>query len=247
MSARVLNIVDKVKPFPSSNTAPENFVLSDGESVPPQIVVDNPNLSLYCLDDERKEALFVETPPEVDLSQAPFYYVTQYEHALRLIALSYDRFHQIADDIPLSRLIVIHSTGRCGSTLISQAFNTVEGVRSLSEPDIYTQIHLMRYLDRSRDDDYARLLASSTKFYCLNTPVLALKFRAMCIFVGDLLYRAFPDATNLFLYRNAETWVRSMGLEFQPPEERRALAENPPLHRRSMAPLLASFNRAAWA
>ena len=140
-------------------------------------------------------------------------------------------------------MIFIHSTGRCGSTLISQALATVEGLRSLSEPDIYTQIHAMRFADRGRDAEYQRLLTSATRFYASHAPTTAIKFRAMCISIGDLLCAAFPDAKNLFLYRNAEAWARSMNLQRRPPEQRRVPLpqQDIPAHWMGIAPLLIPF------
>ncbi len=243
MDATVLEIAEKVKERSVGQTALDNFVVRDGGSVDLSIL-DQPTVSLYCLDDEAQRAIFVETPPGADLDAAPFYYVAQYEQAQRLIAVPIEDFHRVADTLPTGDLIFVHSTGRCGSTLISQALATVEGVRSLSEPDIYTQIHLMRFLDHTRDAEYQRLLASATRFYTSRSPTTAIKFRAMCISVGDLLGAAFPDAKNLFLYRHAETWVRSMNLEMRPIEVRRVpLAEQDiPRHWMGIAPLIIPFS-----
>jgi hypothetical protein len=41
-----------------------------------------------------------------------------------------------------------------------------------------------------------------------------IKVRALVIQIGDLLFAAFPDAKNVFLYRNAETWAQSMNSAF---------------------------------
>lgn len=41
--------------------------------------------------------------------------------------------------------------------------------------------------------------------------VLLLKFRAWCLEIADLLAQACPDAHTLFLGRNLEGWIRSMG------------------------------------
>jgi hypothetical protein len=240
MAATVFEIVEKVKTNPVGNPELGNFILREGETVPAQTVVQS-NVSLYCLDDVTRRAVFVETPPEVDLSQAPFYYAAQYDHALRLFTLPYETFHQIADNVPVGKLIMLYSTGRCGSTLISAALGAVEGVVSLSEPDVFTQIHFMRFLDRSRDAEYTRLLASCVHMFSKGAPTLTLKFRGMCIQIGDLLYEAFPDAKNLFLYRNAETWARSMGLEMREVEERRSPVREFPIYRRSMATLSIPF------
>jgi hypothetical protein len=46
------------------------------------------------------------------------------------------------------------------------------------------------------------------------TAALAIKFRAYGIEIADLLYKAFPKAKIVFIYRNAETWARSFAKAF---------------------------------
>lgn len=241
MAATVLEIVEKTKTHPFGTALPENFIVREAGTVDTQAVLDNPNVSLYCLDEPNGAAWFVETQPGIDLVQAPFYYISQYDYALRLFAVPYETFHQYADTVTPAKLIFVHSIGRCGSTLISKALNTVHGVRSISEPDLYTQILFLRHLDNSRDAHYRRLLRSCTLILGKDTPTLALKFRAMCIQIGDLLYEEFPDAAQLFLYRNMESWARSMGVDTRPPAERRTPMSEFPLHRRVMTPLRSEF------
>lgn len=211
MSATAFDIIDRTKASPVFLAQRSDFLVDAGQDVPAQVVIDDPNVSLYCFDDKAQAAIFVETPPDVHVASAPFTYQAQYEYATRLITLPYDEFHQLADALPdPDNLILIYSVGRCGSTLISQALDAVEGVSSLSEPDAYTQITFMRYMDGSRIDDYRRLIRSSTRFLGKHSPTLALKFRSTVIHVGDLFYDVYPQAHNLFLYRNARTWLQSM-------------------------------------
>ncbi len=226
---------------PFANAQLANFVVTPGSSLPAQIVTERSEYQPILHRRRAAAGYFRRNAAGDRLSQAPFYYVAQYDHALRLIALPYAEFHALAADLPDPNLILINSTGRCGSTLISQALNTVDGLLSLSEPDVFTQIHIMRFLDRSRDEEYTRLLTSCVRFYGLRTPMLALKFRSMCVQVGDLLHHAFPDARHLFLYRQAEAWAKSIDLPFIPVEVRRAPIQEFPIYRRSMAPLSIPF------
>jgi hypothetical protein len=218
MSARVLHIVDKVTPMEFFPAVPQNFVLREGESVPPEVVLEDPDVSLYCLDDENRQALFVQTPPGVDLFRSPFYYLAQYQHAQRVIAVPYDTLHRLADGLPAGagNLVLIYSVGRCGSTLISQSFKAVDGVLSYSEPDVYTQIAMLRHRDRSRDDEYLRLIGTCTRILRRDASTVALKFRASGIHLGDLFHRLYPDARNIFLHRHAERWLESMNAGFTP-------------------------------
>ena len=216
MSARVLHIVDKVAPMEFFPAVPQNFVLAEGESVPPQVVLDDPDVSLYCLDDENRQALFVRTRPGADLFGAPFYYLAQYQHAQQVIAVPYDTLHRLADELPGNdgNLILVYSVGRCGSTLISQAFKAVDGVLSYSEPDVYTQIAMLRNRNRRREDEYLRLIGSCTRILRRDAATVAVKFRAGGIHLADLFHQLYPDAHNIFLHRHAERWLESMNAGF---------------------------------
>ena len=116
--------------------------------------------------------------------------------------------------------MLIYSVGRTGSTLLSKAFGALGTVCSLSEPDIYTQaVWLRRSAGGARDDEMRALLASSTRL--LLAPVAnrqasvgVLKFRSLCIEIGDLLGQAFPQARNLFLYRDLAAWLPSAAAMF---------------------------------
>jgi hypothetical protein len=57
-----------------------------------EFVINNPSVSLCCLDDENHRAIFAELPPGIDPAQSPFFYQTQFENAFRLFAVQYDDF-----------------------------------------------------------------------------------------------------------------------------------------------------------
>lgn len=218
MSAPAFHIVEKVAPLEYFPAVPQNFVVRPDGSVPPEVVLRDPDVSLYCLDDENRQALFVETSPGVDLVRTPFFHLAQYEHARRLVAVPYDTLHRLADELPSgpAGLVLVYSVGRCGSTLVSQALNAVDGVRSYSEPDVYTQIAMLRHRNRRRDEEYARLIESCTRILGRDAPTLAVKFRASGIHLGDLFHQVFPRARSIFLYRHAERWLESMNAGFTP-------------------------------
>src|SRR6266487_4516820 len=54
---------------------------------------------VYCLDHPNQQAIFVETPPTVDLLQASFYFLTQYEQAQRLIAVPYTTLRELVSEL----------------------------------------------------------------------------------------------------------------------------------------------------
>ncbi len=217
MTARILNIESRRRKNRIGIACPTDFHFSEGDTIDAQVVIESPNISLYCLDHEYQRALFVETPADVDLSQTPFYYQAQYESTVSLFAVPYEELHRLANDIRLDSkcLILIYSVGRSGSTLLNSVFNQVENIVSLSEPDIYTQLVAIREWDGSNDAEVSELLQSCTKVLCKSPKqssfpfTWVIKFRSFGIEIADLMFKHFPDAKIIFLYRDAETWLRS--------------------------------------
>jgi hypothetical protein len=218
MNADLLEITARKRRDPFAVADPSDFEFNVGPSIDPQLVLSNPLISLYCLDHANRRALFVETAPSVDLSQAPFLYQAQYENAVRLIGVPYETLHDLARGISFDdqKLILVYSVGRTGSTLLGASLNAVEGMVGLSEPDVFTQLVTYREWDGSNEAEISALVESCTKLLCKPTEQTpnpqgwAIKFRSFAIELGDLLYKHFPDTRNIFLYRSAEPWLNSM-------------------------------------
>lgn len=221
MSSKILHILNKKRTFANTIAKLEDFDYAEGETIDPKNIIENPNISLYCLEPQNQRAIFVKIPLDIDLSQSPFLYQAQYENAQTLLAVPFEEFYQLASEIePINKLVLIYSVGRCGSTLLSKVFNQVDPVLSLSEPDVFSQIVGMRNPDGSSDREIARLLEVCIYLQCKPTlkgkpACCVIKLRSFCIELGDLIRQIFPDATEIFLYRNAEDVVKSSIRAFQ--------------------------------
>ncbi len=222
MSANFLVIKERKRQDPFSPADPYDFGFEVGDVIDPQIILTNPRITLYCLDHANQRALFVENTPGVDLSQAPFFYHAQYESAVNLYGVSYDTLHELAKGIKLDshRLIFVYSVGRAGSTLVGAALNAVDGVVGISEPDVFTQLVVFRDFGGSNKSEISALVNSCMKLQCKPTEQIpnpiawAVKFRSFSIELGDLLYEHFPNSKNIFLYRDAASWMQSAGRAF---------------------------------
>jgi hypothetical protein len=191
----------------------KDFRLRETGRLPAETIVENTHINLYSLDFEHSQAVFVETPPDVDLSQAPFYFITQYEKAKQVLTVSFEAMLQLAQSVTLddSRLVFIHSVGRCGSTLASRIFAQIPGVINISEPDALTLLVKARH---SGPDDKYNLIALLKATICLLCKTRAetawvIKGRSYVIELGDWLHEIYPQTKNIFLYRHAETWLKS--------------------------------------
>ncbi len=223
MSTQILTIKNKLRQNPTALVGLKDFDYSEDKAIDPDVVLKQPNLSLYCLDPENKRAIFVLTPTEINLCDAPFYYLEQYKTAQQLVAVPYDTLHKLATEVNLdsNRIILIYSVGRCGSTLLSRVFNQVDRVVSFSEPDIYTQLLGLYKTNCINNTEITELVSSCTKILCASTiqngKTLSwvFKFRSFVIELGEIFYQSFPEAKVIFLYRNAETWAESAARAFR--------------------------------
>lgn len=231
MHARELIIESREKANPFAIVSPADFQVRPGGAVDPYVVLNQPNVSLYCLDPLNQQALFVETAPDVDVLKAPFYFIAQYEAAIRLISVPYDTLHALAREVEVDpqRIILFYSTGRCGSTLFSHILNLDPSVVSYSEPDVFSQLVMIRTAGQATDEQLGALLRDSVLLMCANAQrqglrYFAFKFRSYVLSVSDLLFDTIPDARLLFLYRNALTWAYSFSRAFGAPTDE-ALAQ----------------------
>ncbi|HLI82547.1 MAG TPA: hypothetical protein VKV17_01450 [Bryobacteraceae bacterium] len=215
MEAAVFEIEEKIKNCDMDMARFADFRCGPAQTVDARRILEDRQITLYCLDDLNRRAVFLETPPDIELTRQAFYNQAQYYHAQRVFSVPYEALHELAREKgnAFTNLILIFSVGRCGSTLLSRALDRLEAVTCLDEPDVYMDLTVLRPRNGSRDGEITSLIESCTRLLYrpprrqVNT--LALKFRSFSIELADLFYKAFPTARILFLYRNAETWARS--------------------------------------
>ncbi len=215
MAARWLTIEEKHRRSLGLHASAADFTATGAEAADSTVVLRDDRLSLYCLDPERREALFVELPPSVRLTEAAFVYLRQYEEALRLLTLPYDEFERLAAGLAApKRFVMIYMTGRSGSTLLSHSFNRIEGVASLSEPDAPIGFVDFQRAGLLSPNEARRLFDASVRMLFRASGSVphacVLKMRSESLQMADLIQTTYPDARNLFVYRDAVGFVGSM-------------------------------------
>ncbi len=213
MVATNFEIIGKRRPDPVGFPDIKDFELRESGQINAEEILANDQITLYALDFEKGHAVFVETASPAELSQAPFYYQAQYENAVRVITLPFETMIQLAQSVTVddSKLIFIHSMGRCGSTLASKIFAQLPGVINMSEPDALTQLVAARFMQPDKQDTLKMLLDASIRLLC-KTPVQTawvIKGRSWVIELGDWLHEFYPHTKNLYLYREAASWIKS--------------------------------------
>jgi hypothetical protein len=220
-------ILDRRKYRDFAVSSLDDFALGDSEAFDSSRLVSDPRISLYALDFERNSACFVELAPAVALETKPFFYLAQFNEATHLIAIPLDEIEALAARVEVddSRLVFIQSVGRCGSTLVSRVFESMGSVRSLSEPDAFTNLVRWRGSALAPDSVIRRIADSCVRLCCKplagsEAPsFVAIKFRSQCIEIDDLLSDAFPAAKHLYLTREPFSWLDSSYRAFIDPQK----------------------------
>lgn len=214
MQATLSDIVDRNQFFPGAVRGLADFTLANGSEVLPETVLASPDWSLYCIDVETEQALFVELPPGTDLAAAAFVYMTQFDLAKRAIVLPLDLLEPLSEQVALPENFgILFSTGRCGSTLASRILAQIPEVWSLSEPDVLENLAFARFalpqelmipLIRAA----TRLLYRPPEGRRISTFVI--KPRAESVVQAPEFALALPQSRNVFMYRDAEGFVDSL-------------------------------------
>jgi hypothetical protein len=213
MFATEFEIVSKRRPSPVDLADIKDFELRECGQIEASEILTNECISLYAFDLQGGQAVFVETAPPAELSQAPFYYQAQYENTRRVFTLPFDVMIGLAQAVTPddSKLIFIQSMGRCGSTLASKLFAQLPGVINMSEPDTLTELVIARFLQPDKQTEMKMLLDATVRLLCKTPAQTAwvIKGRSFVLELGDWLHELYPQAKTIYLYREAESWIKS--------------------------------------
>ncbi|CAH1230948.1 Hypp355 [Branchiostoma lanceolatum] len=133
--------------------------------------------------------------------------------------------------------VFVYMTGRCGSTLLTRAVDATSVAQAANEPEIFSIISMTVIRTRrsrqnqdfslnpavssavgSDEDDMVKLLRNVVTLLNYNLlmadprhrDVIMYKMKFDVILIGELMYRAFPSAKNIFLYRNGMECLESL-------------------------------------
>ena len=189
------------------------------------ILVDNDKLNVYGMFEDDKGVVLVEPAPEAACKGLKHAATFQYQQLRgtahkRAILISLRSFHaavtalkaqhnitsKATEEALLSRIVFVHSTGRCGSTLLSKALGSAYDICSISEPDIYSTVFLAQRDKRLARSEAQQLLRDATFLLALRSGIndkgskhshLAIKFRSWVALDFDTVHKAVPEAKVL--------------------------------------------------
>lgn len=182
------------------------------QALSPDELLASASITPYCIDPFVGDIILVELPKHFDLSSAVFIYEAQYRHGERVHRISIADFNELASRVATPALpILLHSTGRCGSTLLARTLGSVSGVTAISEPDVFSQMAMAgRPIGAAEQSGFKALYGSCLRFFLRNrTGPVVFKFRSIVCEHADVLAGSLPACRSIFLYRNAVEVARS--------------------------------------
>ena len=197
-----------------TNASPSDFLCFSFSKVDPDYVL-KPNVSLYCV--THHEATFVETPESINLyssDENPFLYMAQFGRSKRVIKMPIETFYKLASKIgdPRIPVVWISSTGRCGSTILSQVFEAIPGTLVLAEPQAPQNVALLRKFNMVNQSEYEKIFHAIVRMLCKPQPgtsMICIKATPAALPLMTDISRLFPNLKHVFSYRNCLETVSS--------------------------------------
>lgn len=225
-SARVLSIMMRYKHLDIDMANLKHFWTRHESFQDPDVLLRHPSVRLYCIG--RTHAVFVQLgSSDAELAHAhPFYYAAQFRDAQKVIVVPIEDFHRVAkaigmprplseaqnatDDEAVGDVIMLYSTGRCGSTLLTQMLESLPNTLSLSEVDSFSTITTLAVPDEERERLVVSALAfEARRLAAANCDRLMIKLRSQCTPQATFVGRNCPTVRLLYLYRHAHKVVAS--------------------------------------
>ena len=176
----------------------------------------------YCLCPALQAMLLVQHAPGYRPTSATSLVVGQRNSVTKVVAVPWECAVAIAESLPeasqLGPVLMVHTTGRCGSTLLMKALDSLDCAQSASEPEIFTDVHEMLergLLTRPHALSLLRaaclLLIHRLRADRPGRPLVVLKPRNLTAIwrAAELLPEALPDAKNILMWRRVDGAVGS--------------------------------------
>ena len=197
-----------------------DFMLTHEEFVDPRYVVEHDHVSMFFIDPHQDVAVFGEGLEGQMLWKAEFNsFITTslFMHAKRLIVMPMTAFHKLCATLPepKGRLILMGNTGRCGSTLMCQLFESTRKVITYSEPSPFINIGV---LHRKKGDceELRQLIRNVVRMYCRPLKSLPdpagylIKPSGPALVCMEPVQAMYPDVRLFYLYRDMTKVTLSM-------------------------------------
>lgn len=182
----------------------------------PKCVLED-NISLFGL--SKDTAYFAVASSHVDFYSSKvnsFFACAQFWNMTHLISMPISSFHRIAGRTgePKSDVVLLSSTGRCGSTLFTQLFEALPNFRTISEPLPLVNLLRMYNAGQTSDEENRKIVRSSILLLCKrvkekNIECIIIKIGGSCPIFVEIIWKYCSFVRHVFLYRHPKNCILS--------------------------------------
>jgi hypothetical protein len=219
--AQAMKVLTWCKPDPLIPTTLRDFICVHDEYLENEYVLQHDEVTLIFFDPHQDVAVFAEGQPGQLLWHSdsdPFLSISACKHARRLILMPVVEFNKLCATLPDPKgaLVCLGHTGRCGSTLLTQIFESTNEAVCYSEP---CTLHNLsdRYTYGENVQEVRQLMRSVIRMYtrplkCLPNPkVFLMKPHPGPDFsICKLFKEVYPETKVFYMYRSMEKLSQSI-------------------------------------
>jgi len=215
---QVVKILWRSSYFPFYLPSLDNYMTIHSDWVDTSLILSAEHVTLLGVN--QTHAWFCVTDPAVDVyssSAGPFVFANQYFLADRLVIVTLDTLHQMADCAgdPTVPVTILDNMGRCGSTMVCKVLSQIPGLRVMSEPWALLNLQYLFMKGGFGLDTYSRLISSVIKIQCKTSQHSALtqillKLPFPCMAQATLIKTLFPAIRHIYLFRSPTKCILSL-------------------------------------
>ncbi|TRY63442.1 hypothetical protein TCAL_16609 [Tigriopus californicus] len=170
----------------------------------------------------KSHAYFVETRPGCniyDTTNHPFLYAAQFQLAETIVRVSLEHFVQFSQELgdPEANVISLYSTGRCGSTLLTQMMEGVPNTIVMSEPMFQTNLLMDskgELINTRTTHDMKEIIRAGYRVQCKpittrQVDSFVLKSVSLVVKTAAQTQEACPFVKNVFMHRSPKPNIQS--------------------------------------
>ncbi len=190
----------------------DNFALAhlSSREEPARAILGDRRASLMGITD--RLAVFGVVPEGFDVhdpANGAFLREAQVRNAEEVVVTSLKTFVELGKSAGKTgaRVLFLSSTARCGSTLLTQMLDRLDGVRAMSEPEFFTQVfHLQDKLSEPLEE----VVKAGISLQCKDEQtrngkdlkLIVFKPRSECTGLMPVMAQLLPDIKHAFMLRN---------------------------------------------
>ncbi|ELU07829.1 hypothetical protein CAPTEDRAFT_186879 [Capitella teleta] len=195
-----------------------DIIFLHDEYIDPDYVIKNDHMTLFFLDPHQDVFVFGSQGQLLWHSDCDWHItMSLFKNSKRLIVMPMEEFHAVCARLsdPKNPLVILGNTGRCGSTLLTQIFESTKKIILYSEPKPLVNLAVM-YNNQGMSSEVIQLTRSLVRMYARPLKSMPdpdgwlLKPVGPAFLCAEPIRRMYTNTSTFYLYRNMDSVTKSL-------------------------------------